>query len=112
MRFAAATMTRAFGVGSGGATTLALGAAVVFLAGLAGATSGFFATFAAEAIGGFAVFGATALGAGRLTDFGGAAGGFAAAALRALLDGAFAVATAVLFGFVAVVLSDFFVVNL
>ena len=118
-RFAAVTTTRAFGGGGGLATTFALGTAAAtgaavatFLAGLAIATSGFFITFAAAATGVFTASGAIAFVAGRLVDFGGVTGDFVGAGLRALLDGAFAVATAVLLVFGAVVLSDFFVVNL
>ena len=113
VRFAAATTTRALGGGGGGATTFAFGVAVVaLLVGLATAISVFFASFAAATTGAFKVLGAATFVAGRLTDFGGAARGCVGAGLRALLDGAFAVATAVLLVFVAVVLSDFFVVNL
>ena len=52
---------------------------------------------------------------GRLTDVGKAAGGVTGTALRALLDGALAAATVVSLFFVAgaaLVLADFFVVNL
>ena len=112
-RFAAVTTTRACGCDGG----LALGetsggVAFAALATLATATSGFFATFAAATTGVFTAFGVTASVAGRLTDFGGAAGGFMGDGLRALMDGTFAVATAVLLLLGAVVLSDFFVVNL
>ena len=114
-RFDAATTTRAFGGAGGGGLATAftlMATSTPFFAGLATAASGFLATFAAAMTGVFTAFGATAFAAGRMTDFGGATGGIMVAGLRALLDGAFAVATAVLLVFVAVVLSDFFVVNL
>ena len=112
-RFAAVTTTRACGCDGGLALGETLGgAAFAALATLAAATSGFFATFAAATTGVFTAFGTTAFVAGRLTDFGGAAGGFMGDGLSALLDGAFAVATVERLLLVAVVLSDFFVVNL
>ena len=113
VRFAAAATTRVFGGGGGLATTFASGAAVVaFLEGFATTASGFFVNFATVTAGVFAGFVAAAFVAGCLTDFGGAAGGFIGAGLRALLDGAFAVAAALVLVFVAVVSLDFFVVNL
>ena len=113
VRFAAATTTRAFGGGGGLATTFALGTAVVaFLEGFATTTASFFVNFAAATSGVFVAFVAAAFVAGCLSDFGGAAGGFIGAGLRALLDGAFAVAAALFLVFVTVVSLDFFVVNL
>ena len=66
-------------------------------------------------MGGCTAFGEVAFVPGRLTEVGKAAGGVTGTALRALLDRALAVATVVSLIFVAagaLVLADFFVVNL
>ena len=125
VRFAAAT-TRALGLAGGGDSTWAsVGGDAFLVAGFAPAATGFFTAgffagvfagifsgVAAAATGVLTAFAATAFAAGRFTDLGVAATGLTAAGLRALLSGAFAVATAAVLVFVAVVLSDFFVVNL
>ena len=66
-------------------------------------------------MGGDSAFAEVAFVPGRLTDAGKAVGGVTGTALRALLDGALAAATVVSLIFVAgaaLVLADFFVVNL